>query len=309
MLSLLTFAAVFLTTFTIFLILIHFAFSTDVIKERVRRISDKGEGKESLRLKSVYNFIMELIKGLSPIGSPKEQEKISHTQKRLINAGYRGGNAQTVFYGSKAVLAILFPFIFLLFRIGWIRTPFVQTMFVFLLLATVGLYLPNVWIHLRTKQRKERIREGFPDVLDLLVVCVEAGQGLDAALNKVGREIGMTNKVLSEEFRLLNLEIRAGKARREALRDLAFRTDLEDISSFVVLINQAEEFGTSIGQALRVHSDSMRTRRCQRAEEVAAKLPVKMVFPLIFCIMPALFVVLLAPAFIPVVRMIIHGGF
>lgn len=308
MLDLLIFATVFLTSFTIFFILIHFTFFRDVVKERVRRISDKSEREGPLRFKRLRGFAMEFIKGIGPIGSPKEEEKLSRTQKRLIKAGYRGKNDHIIFYGLKTFLAILIPCIFLPLSIGWIRISFLQGIFIFVLLATLGFYLPNVWIHLRTKKRRERISKGFPDFLDLLVVCVEAGQGLDAALNKVGREIEMVNKVLGEELRLLNLEIKAGKYRREALRNLALRTDLEDISSFVALINQAEEFGTSIASTLRVHSDFMRTRRHQRAEEMAAKLPVKMLFPLIFFIMPSLFVVLLGPALINVIRTIIQEG-
>ncbi len=168
--------------------------------------------------------------------------------------------------------------------------------------AGIGFYLPELWIRSKTKKRIEQIREGFPDVLDLLVVCTEAGQGMDAALDRVGREVEMTNAPLSEEFRLLNLEIRAGKSRKEALRNLADRTGLDDISSLVTLINQSEELGVSISQTLRVHSDSMRTKRQMRAEAMAGRIPVKLTIPLVLFIFPCIFVVVVGPGVISIIR-------
>ncbi|MCE5212193.1 MAG: type II secretion system F family protein, partial [Deltaproteobacteria bacterium] len=142
-----------------------------------------------------------------------------------------------------------------------------------------------------------------PDALDLLAVSVEAGMGLDAAIKRVGEEMRISNKVLSEEFGLLNLEMRAGKQRTDALRSMADRTGLEEMRRWVAMLIQTEKFGTSIGQALRVHSDSLRTRRTQQVEELAAKLPVKLLFPTIFFIFPTLFLVILGPAAIRVYRM------
>jgi len=170
------------------------------------------------------------------------------------------------------------------------------------MLALIGFYLPNLWLHFRIARRKEAIIKGFPDALDLMVVCVEAGTGLDAAINRVGEEMRLSNKVLSEEFKLLSLELRAGKPREEALKSLALRTDLEDVNSLIILLIQTEKFGTSIAQALRVYSDSMRTKRYQKAEELAAKLPVKLVFPLVLFILPSLFVVIVGPAVIRIFR-------
>jgi tight adherence protein C len=153
--------------------------------------------------------------------------------------------------------------------------------------------------------RQEKILVGFPDALDLMVVCVEAGLGLDAAINRVGEEMKVSNALLSEEFRLLGLELRAGKTRRDALKNLGLRTGLEEVKSLMTLLIQTDKFGTSIAQALRVHSDSMRTKRYQRAEEMAAKLPVKLVFPLILFIFPALFVVIVGPAVIKIFRVLL----
>jgi tight adherence protein C len=166
----------------------------------------------------------------------------------------------------------------------------------------IGFYFPNVWISRRIAHRKDQIFKGFPDALDLMVVCVEAGTSLDAAISKVGDEMALGHKTLSNEFKLLSLELRAGKSRREALQHLALRCDLDDVSSLVTLLIQTDKFGTSVAQALRVYSNSMRTTRQQRAEEQAAKLPVKMIFPMIFFLFPALFVVVLGPGMIRMVK-------
>ena len=168
------------------------------------------------------------------------------------------------------------------------------------MLALLGFYLPDIYLKLKIRRRKDKIVKGFPDALDLLVVCVEAGMGLDAAINRVAEEIRLSSQVISDEFKILNLELRAGKSRIEALRNLGVRTDVEEVRSFATLLVQTDRFGTSVAQALRVHSDSMRIRRYQKAEELAAKLPVKLMFPLIFFIFPAIFVVVVGPAAIQI---------
>jgi tight adherence protein C len=172
-------------------------------------------------------------------------------------------------------------------------------------IALLGFYLPDLYLKLLIRWRKEQIVQGFPDALDLLVVCVEAGMGLDAAISRVSEEISMSSRVISEEFRILNLELRAGKSRLEALRNLGTRTDVEEVRSFATLLIQTDRFGTSVAQALRVHSDAMRTQRYQRAEELAGKIPVKMMFPLILFIFPAIFVVVVGPAAIQIYHSII----
>ncbi len=247
-----------------------------------------------------------LLKIIGPLGErikPKKEEEISRLRKTFLKAGYRRESAIIIFFGTKAFLAVLFVVIFWIIRISMFKliTP-LNLMLLSVTLALIGFYLPNLWLLLKIARRKEKITEGFPDALDLMVVCVEAGTGLDAAINRVGEEMKLNNKVISEEFKLLGLELRAGKPRAEALRNLALRTDIEDVNSLVTLLIQTEKFGTSIGQALRVYSDSMRTKRRQRAEEMAAKLPVKLVFPLVFFIFPSLFIVILGPAAIKIVR-------
>lgn len=308
MLGVLTLCAVFLLSFIVFLIVFGPAFVGSPIKQRVTRISRREKAEEPSGPKRPYSFLIEVIKRLGPIGTPKKEMEISRAQMRLMRAGYRGKNVRVIFYGLKVFLAASFGATLLLVRAYWGPFAHTQTWVLAVLLIVFGFYFPDLWIYLRAKDRKKKIIEGFPDALDLLVVCMEAGQSLDAAINRVGQEIGATNKVLSDEIKSLNLEIRAGKPRREALKSLALRTNSDEISSFTVLINQTEEFGVSVAQALRVHADSMRTRRTQKAEELAAKIPVKLAIPLVLFIMPSIFVVVIAPA---VIRAITawKGGF
>jgi tight adherence protein C len=228
---------------------------------------------------------------------PKNDEDLSHLRKMFLKAGYRSEHSVIVFFGVKVFLTAFLPFLFILVKLSFLRTlPSLTVMLVAIFLALIGFYAPNLWLRLKVDTRKEKILHGLPDV------CAEAGVGLDSAIHRVGEEMKLNNKPLSEEFKLLNLELRAGKLRRDALKNLALRTDLDDVRSLVTLLVQTERFGTSIAQALRVHSDSMRTKRFQRAEEIAAKLPVKLLFPLIFFIFPSLFVAILGPAILRVYR-------
>ena len=169
-------------------------------------------------------------------------------------------------------------------------------------------YLPDYYIYRATKARKNKIFEGFPDALDLMVVCVEAGMGLDSAIKRVGDEMALKNKVLSEEFRMLSLELRAGKPRADALRNLAMRTDLEDVSGLVTMLIQTDRFGTRVSQALKVYADTMRSKRFLRAEEMAAKIPIKILFPLVLFILPALVMTMVGPGIIRVYRMLTNGS-
>lgn len=177
-----------------------------------------------------------------------------------------------------------------------------HTLLISLVLALIGFYLPDLWLKLKISERRTKIQKGLPDALDLLVVCVEAGMSLDSAIHRVGEEIRLENKELSDELLFMNLEIRAGKQRREAMKNLALRTNLDDINSLVTLLVQTDKFGTSVAQALRVYSDAFRTARMQRAEEIAAKLPVKLMIPLALFVFPSMFVVLLGPPAIQIFR-------
>ena len=238
---------------------------------------------------------------------PKENGENGSQLKRLfLNAGIRHPGATSVFWGVKVLCAAALPTLAFFLR-AFMDRPLLQFQMLALLgvLALIGFYLPDLYLRLKIRRRKDSIVKGFPDALDLLVVCVESGMGLDAAINRVAEEIRLSSPVISDELRILNLELRAGKARIDALRNLGVRTDVDEIRSFATLLVQTDRFGTSVAQALRVHSDAMRVRRYQKAEELASKLPVKLLFPLIFFIFPALFVVILGPAAIRIYHSII----
>src|SRR5512143_2425762 len=252
-----------------------------------------------------------LLRTTSRLGEslkPKSETERSKMKKKLLRAGYYEEYNYIVLLGSKVVTAIILVTIFAIIKITFLKTlPPQQVLSLAILSVVAGFYLPDYYIYRRTRDRKRKIFEGFPDALDLMVVCVEAGMGLDAAIKRVGDEMALRNKVLSDEFRTLSLELRAGKPRADALRSLALRTDLEDVSSLVTLLIQTERFGTRVAQALRVHSDAMRTKRYQRAEELASKLPVKILFPLVLFILPAQLLTLLGPAVIKFYRVIMKG--
>ena len=231
----------------------------------------------------------------------------SRMRANFLKAGMRSQNVLYVFWGFKCFLGILLPVFFLLLRVAVFEViSYPMMVAITILLALLGMYLPEVWLRVMMARRKGMLSYGFADVLDLLVVCVEAGMGLDAAISRVGQEIRWSNKAWSDEFKLYNLELRAGKSRRDALRNLAIRTDIEDVNSFTTSLIQTDKFGTSLAQALRVYSDTFRTKRYQRAEEKAAKLPVKLVFPAILFIFPALFVAIAGPAAIRVYQVLMH---
>lgn len=222
--------------------------------------------------------------------------KQSNTQLLMLRAGYRSSNALLAMRGAKIVLPIILLAVVFL-------TGFYRINNIFAIVAVVaGYLLPELWLVMKVHARQHRLRLALPDGLDLLVICVEAGLGLDQALMKVAEELRITHPELSEEIQLVNLEMRVGKTRIEALRELGRRTGLEDIKSLVAMLVQTERFGTSIAQSLRVHSDDLRMKRRQRAEEMAAKTTVKMVPPLVFFIFPALMVVILGPAIITLIR-------
>jgi tight adherence protein C len=169
-------------------------------------------------------------------------------------------------------------------------------MIILTLTALAAFYMPDLWLYNRGLQRKEAVLDSFPDALDLLVVCVEAGMGLDAAMNRVSREILVDCPVLSEELTIFSLEMRGGMQRRDALKNLSLRTDLVEVNRLTTLLIQTDKFGTSVGSALKVFSDTLRTQRYQRAEELAGKIPVKLLFPMILFIFPSLFLVIMGPA-------------
>lgn len=272
-------------------------------RERIFGGSGAGEGRGSrplsIRFQDDQFRWLNHFKPLYERFIPSDDTELSTLRLKMINAGYRNPIAVSKFYGMRIVLGVgLFAGILLLGPVTFAKTPFEQILLAAVIAGLIGYFLPVAYIARRIATRKRLIREGFPDALDMLLVCVEAGLGLDSAIAKVASEIGKAHPVLGEELHLTGLELRAGKGRQEALHNLGQRTGVEDVRTLVTLLVQSDALGTSIGQALRVHSFEMRAKRLLRAEEKAHKIPVKLSFPLIFGLLPVLMAVVLAPAII-----------
>jgi tight adherence protein C len=242
-----------------------------------------------------------VIDALKRIGRavPQSPSEMGKLQRKLTTAGYRNHEAVAVFFGIRLGCALI--------AFALLASPIIFRPNLPMALAACGLgyLLPSMALGRMAKRRQHRIRLGLPDALDLLVVSVEAGLGLDQAIQRVGEELDFAHPDLADELRLINLELRAGKGRVDALRNLADRTGVDDIASLVAMLVQTDKFGTSVAQSLRVHSETVRTKRRQRAEEAAAKTGVKMVFPLVFCIFPAIWVVTIGPAAIKFVQVLV----
>ncbi|HXC50395.1 MAG TPA: type II secretion system F family protein [Candidatus Limnocylindrales bacterium] len=279
---------------------------------RARVIGSGGtDGTNRQEEKTGFGYFRELIVGmLKRIGEANQgNEKApqgSALAQRLMSAGYRREAAPSIFTGVKVLFAVVLPAVVFILPVHALdEAPILQSSLMYLALAAVGLYGPELWLYQTAKTRKTRITNGFPDALDLLVVCIEAGLGLDAAIFRTGVELALPHPDLCEELHLVSLELRAGLPRAQALTNLGWRADIPEVKSLVALLIQTDRFGTSVGQALRVHSDAMRTARTQRAEEMAGKLPVKLLFPLMFFIFPSIFIVILGPAVIQGVRILL----
>lgn len=248
-------------------------------------------------------WYVKFARPLARLSIPEQGWENSPLKIRFMNAGFRRESAPLIYFGLKTLLALVLavlPFLFFGLAGGQLSAPVI-------LMSTAvagafGYYLPNVVLsHLR-ETRQRAIEDAFPDTLDLLTVCVEAGLGLDAALARVTVEVERTSPVISEELNLVALELRAGASKEKALRNLALRVSIEDVDGLAALLIQAERFGTSISESLRVQGAAMRVRRRQRAEEIAGKLPVKLLLPLTFCIFPSILLVTMGPALLQVYR-------
>jgi tight adherence protein C len=233
-------------------------------------------------------------------------EDVRSTRQLLINAGYRSAKAPVLFLGAKLMLAVFAVFLFTLVPAKLMGFPSVSSLTIYYVMAAaVGYYAPVLWLRRIIASRKDALQRAIPDALDLMVVCVEAGLGLDQAIARVSQEVNRTHPELGDELNVLSVELRTGVSRQEALKNLARRTNLEELGNLVAMLIQTDRFGTSIGQALRVYADSMRTTRRLKAEELAAKLPVKLLLPLIFFIFPSLIVVTVGPAAIRMARILL----
>jgi tight adherence protein C len=232
---------------------------------------------------------------------PKSPKEMGRLQRRMVRAGFKSPQRAAVIF---ALAEVLCPVVFALVTVyfmGMTRGGLLA-----LLAAGVGYALPGLWLAHKISQRQKQIQNGLPDALDLLIVCVEAGAGLDAAIVKASEELALAYPALAEEFRLITTETKAGKPRLEAFKNFAQRTGVDDVRALVSMLVQTDRFGTSIAQALRTHAATSRTKRRQRAEERAAKLGVKLVFPLVFCLFPALYVVVLGPAVIKIMHSLMN---
>lgn len=222
---------------------------------------------------------------------PKSQAEVSVMQQRLIRAGYRTDSAMKMFYGAKVFVPLALCLLALISGLGQ-SNPF----FAYAASLGVGFLVPDFWLGRRISLRQKRIRLGLPDVLDLLVVCIEAGLSMDQATARTAEELRVAQPEVSDELGIVVLEQRAGRARSDAWKQFAERTGVDSVRNLVSVLVQSEQLGTSVSKTLRVHSDTLRTQRRQRVEEQAAKTTIKLVFPLVFFIFPSLFLVTLGPA-------------
>lgn len=302
--ALFTFLAILLASSAVFL----YMNSREVLQTWRRRADGTPSDSDDTSEKVIDQLIAQfhaLLEWFARMNQPSNVDEARAVRHQLITAGYRSGKAQAFFIGSKLFLAVLMTALIALVPAKTLGFPtFSNLMFYYVLAAACGYYAPIFWLRRAIAHRKDALQRAIPDALDLMVVCVEAGLGLDQAITRVGQEVERTHPALSDELNLVSMELRTGVSRQEALRNFARRTDLEEARNLVALLVQTDRFGTSIGQSLRVHADAMRSIRRLKAEEMAAKLPVKLLFPLIFFIFPNMFVVLLGPAAIQMVRVL-----
>jgi tight adherence protein C len=272
-------------------------------KEAIERVA--GIGMSSSDAAPIHPSLLfhDLVKRLGTLvpASPKD---VTVMQRRLIRAGYRNPNALKALYGAKAICAVVLP---ALTAVAVLNSSFSQSNKVAAILIAVaaGFFGPNEYIRMVAKGRQKQIQRGLANALDLMVVCVESGLGLDQAVMQVAKELEHAHPEISEELAIVNLELKAGKRRAEALRNLADRTAVEDLKKLVAVLIQADRFGTGVAASLRAHADYMRIQARQIAEEKAAKLGVKLVFPIFFCILPSLFVVTVGPVVMKIMRELI----
>jgi tight adherence protein C len=279
-------------------------FARTPARRRLRELGQTGAvdmAPESVRLTDRPNPFWSRMSRLVP-KSPKDMSRL---QRRLAGAGYRGTGAPVVFWFSEVLAVVLFGSVALyLFGISaWNGRIAVATA------AIVGYFLPGLFVDRKVAIRRKQIRQGIPDVLDLLVVCLEAGSSLDQAIVKASEDLQISYPALADEMRILNTETRAGKPRLEAFRNFAQRTKVEDVRALVAMLVQTDRFGTSISQTLRTFAKALRTKRRQLAEERANKVGVKLVFPLVFFLFPAFYVVVLGPAVIKFIRVLFQQFF
>lgn len=274
---------------------------SDPLRRRLRELSPQASEPET---DTPLRRMLRRVSPLVPYLMPRKEDERSKIRAQLLQAGYASENAPSTFFSIKIISAMVLPVILLIAAAFYPRLTTIQLTYAALIVAFIGLTLPNMVLSWRIERRQREILNGFPDALDLVIACTEAGLGLNAALQRVANDITVSHPELSKELGQVNSEIRAGVERVTALRNLATRTGIEDIRGLVSLLSQSLRFGTSIAETLRIYAYDLRDKRMQRAEENAAKIGTKMIFPLIFCMFPAFFVVMVGPAVIGVLRVL-----
>ena len=268
--------------------------------ERVTATAVEAEEEAPVHPSLVFREMLSKL-GKSLPTSPKD---MSVMQRRLVRAGMRNHGAIRILYGAKIVMGVSLPLIMMALVWGTEAEP-TNKLLAIMAAAGIGFFGPNEYVSMVARRRQKAIQRALANALDLMVVCVESGLGLDQAILQVAKELDEAHPEISEEFGLVNLELKAGKRRQEALRNLAERSGVEDLKKLVAVLIQADRFGTGIALSLRAHADFMRVQARQIAEEKAAKLGVKLVFPIFFCILPSLFVVTVGPIAVTIVRELI----
>jgi tight adherence protein C len=282
-------------------------FAPAALRARLGRFMGKSDATQ-LAHGGWIERVAKLAKPLTKLSVPDEGWEKSALRTRFMNAGWRNPVAPTLYFASKTALALATPaLIALVSAASGLALPGGQFLGLLLFGATLGYYLPNIVLSRIAERRQREIFETIPDALDLLTVCVEAGLSLERALVKVAGEIHIKSVTLAQEFQLVLMEMRAGFSKEKALRNFALRSGVDDVDTLVAMLVQSERFGTSVGDSLRVYSENLRGKRRMMAEECAAKIGLKLLFPLIFCIFPTLMIVLLAPAAIQIWRVLGSG--
>lgn len=277
------------------------------VRSRLDVVSDAGRvaqmGAQSLRGERNNNEWRKLVDGIEKMGISLVDSNSESLRKRLIAAGYTSPEAPRIFTFCRLVLTFVMPATYVVLALSKEEPPSAMTLYIVaVLIAVLGLYLPNLWIRARADRRQQAIINGFPDALDLMLVCVEAGLGLEAAMDRVGRELAVSQPLVSATLGKVVLELRAGRSRADALRRMADDVDVDEIRSFATLLIQSDQLGSSVGQTLRVYAAEMREKRRMRAEEKAHRLPVLLSVPLVACMLPVMIGVLMLPAIIRVMR-------
>ena len=269
-------------------------------KEAIERVTNAGVHIPERVPTHPSLVFRDLIKKLGTV-LPASPEDVTVMRRRLIRGGIKGENAIRILYGCKVFFGVAMPVVMSLL-VANSESDSSNKLLAILASTAAGFFGPNEYVKIRSQKRQKKIQRGLANGLDLLVVCVESGLGLDQALMQVAKELEHAHREIAEEFTMVNLELNAGKRRVDALRNLAERTSVEDLKKLVAVLIQADRFGTGIAHSLRAHADYMRVQARQIAEEKAAKLGVKLIFPIFFCILPSLFVVTVGPMAFKIMR-------